>query len=84
MLKGVCYLVPLARIFESFQELARPRQLFIRQPDVCALVYAKNEKRGSYTGFFHNIHSNGYLSVDQFLAVHALPGPNSVITCLTK
>ena len=78
---GICYRVPFLRLMETFQNFVRPRQLYIEQPHVCALIYAKNAKRGGYTGFYKNIPKTGPFSRESFLKANALPGPNSVIQC---
>ena len=51
-------------------------------PDVAALIYANNDKTGSYTGFFKNIPENYHYDHKDFLAAHALPGPDSIINCI--
>jgi len=64
--------------------MAKQKQLYIEQPHVCAFIYAKNDKRSSYTGFFHNIHRTIKFNRKEFLLAHALPGPHSYITCVTQ
>ena len=71
-------------MLETFQEQAKGRQLYIEQPDVCALVFARNDKRSSFTGFFKNIWKNTYLNTKEFLLAHALPGPNAKINCILQ
>lgn len=45
------------------------------------MVYAKNEKKGSYCGFFHNISQTHTFDHVDFIAANALPGPDSLIHC---
>jgi hypothetical protein len=51
---------------------------------VAAICYAKNDKRGGYTGGYRNITSTSQLTLKEFMARHALPGPGSVITCIVQ
>ena len=51
---------------------------------MAALCYAKNEKRGCYTGIYKNISSTNSFNASEFLAAHALPGPDSVIYCIKQ
>ena len=51
-------------------------------PNTAAIVYAKNSKKGSYTGFFHDIKKSERFDHQKFLAKHALAGPKSRIRCL--
>ena len=45
------------------------------------MVYAKNEKKGSYCGFFHHISPTNTFNHVDFIAANALPGPESLIHC---
>ena len=80
-LKGACFRLPLLDLLESFQTESRSRQVFLQQPNICALFFARSDKRGSYIGFFKNIPKKGPFDPKKFLAAHALPGPNSKIAC---
>ena len=50
-------------------------------PNTAAIVYAKNSKNGSYTGFFYDIKISERFDHQLFLAKHALAGPDSRIKC---
>ena len=65
--------------FEQFQQQAKAKQLYVQMPDVAALIYANNDKAGSYCGFFKNIRELNRFDHEDFLAAHALPGPGSII-----
>ena len=45
------------------------------------MVYAENEKKGSYCGFFHHISPSNTFDHVNFIAANALPGPDSLIYC---
>ena len=49
-----------------------------------ALIFAVNDKRGCYTGFFRDIPKSGHFNHLDFLAAHALPGPGSKINCIIQ
>ena len=51
---------------------------------MCALIYAKNPKRGNYTGFTYDIPAKTSFDYEQFLLKHALPGPGSNIHCILE
>ena len=53
-------------------------------PDVAAIVYAKNDKPGTYCGFFHDISPNNPFLRNDFLALHSLPGSGSVVNCILQ
>ena len=48
------------------------------------MVYAKNDKPGCYTGFYKLIPGAGRFNHQQFLAAHALPGPDSMTDCILQ
>ena len=79
---GLCYRVPFQRLMEVFQDKCKSKQLYIQQPHVCALIYAKNAKRGCYTGFYKDIPKTVPFDHEEFLQANALPGPKSIIQCL--
>ena len=54
-LSGVCFKVSLLEFFSTFQVLTKRSQVYVRRPNICALIYARNNKRGCYTGFFKKI-----------------------------
>ena len=80
-LKGVCYRVPMLELLENFNLMAKKHQVFIQQPHVCVLIFAKNSKKGCYTGVVQNISKNSLFVPEEFVAAHALPGPDSRIFC---
>ena len=82
--KGLCYRVPQQALMEAFQRTMKERQLFVLQPDVCALVFAKNAKKSSYCGFFRDIPRTHSWDLEAFLAANALPGPGSKIKCVLQ
>lgn len=53
--EGICHEVPMATLLEHFQQVAKAKQFFVQMPHSVALVYARNDKAGSYCGFFKNI-----------------------------
>ena len=71
----------MANLLEQFQLEAKKHQLFIQMPLTAALIYAKNDKKGSYCGFFKDIPLNTHFEYKDFLAAQALPGPDSVVHC---
>ena len=80
--QGLCHQLPLLKLLEAFQECAKGRQLYIQQPTIAAICYAKNDKRGGFTGGYWNITTTNQLTLRDFLARHALPGPGSVTACI--
>jgi len=81
-LDGVCHELPMKTLFEHFQQEAKAKQLLVQMPHVVALIFAANEKAGSYTGFFKHIPLFYAFDHQSLLAANALPGPHSVIHCL--
>ena len=49
---------------------------------MCALIYAKNAKSGTYTGVTKMIPKTKPFNVEEFLLANALPGPRSVVLIL--
>ena len=45
------------------------------------MIYARNDKRGCYTGFYSNIWKTKQFDRKQFLLTHSLPGPDSIVHC---
>ena len=78
------YKVNLKELLEAFEEGAKPRQLFVLQPNMCTLIYAKNPKKSNYTGFLYNIPAKTSFDYEKFLLKHALPGPGSNIHCILE
>ena len=74
---GICYHLSMERVLQCWQEVAKKKQVFLLQPDVCALIYAKNDKRGSYCGIFHDLPEKQSFNATEWLARRALPGPGS-------
>jgi len=62
----------------------KQRQLFILQKYVAALIFARNDKQGSYTGFYKVLDNINPFYYEDFLAANALPGPNSTIHCVLQ
>ena len=83
-ISGICYRLPLNDLLQEFQKICKGRQLYVQMPHLCALVYAKNGRRGCCTGFFKNIPKTGPFNHKTFLLANALPGPDSVITCVIR
>ena len=67
--------------FDRIQEEARAKQLLIKREGVCALIFAKNEKLNSYTGFFYNIDPRYCFDEEAFLKRKTLAGPKSITKC---
>lgn len=67
--------------FDRIQEAASAKQIFIKREDVCALIFAKNEKLNSYTGFFYNIDPRYPFDDETYLKRKTLAGPNSITKC---
>ena len=72
----------MLKFYQCFQEECRGKQLFIHMKYTAALIYAANDKTGSYCGFFKEIPKRGRFDYREFLAAHALPGPGSRIDCI--
>ncbi len=51
-------------------------------PHTAALIFCRNDKAGSYCGFFKHINATMSFHHKDFLAANALPGPGSLIQCL--
>ena len=51
---------------------------------MCAFIYAKNPKKGNYTGFHYNIPAKTAFDYQKFLLKNALPGPLSRIHCILE
>ena len=81
-IEGICHELPMTTLFENFQQVVKQSQLFVQMPNTAALVYAKNDKPGCFCGFIKDIRLSHRLNVEEFLAAHALPGPDSLIRCL--
>ena len=56
----------------------------IVQPAMAVLLYAANSKTSCYTGFWKGTSRQHHLNFLEFLAVHALPGPDSIINCVIQ
>ena len=78
---GICHRVPLRDLLHGFQEEAKFNQFFIRLPNTAAIIYCTNLKKGSYCGYVYDIPIRESFSTEDFLAKHALPGPDSRIRC---
>lgn len=51
---------------------------------MCCLVYAKNQKRGHYTGLQYDIPARTHFDYQLFILKHALPGRDSFIRCILE
>ena len=80
--EGICYNIPMKKVLECWQEGMKRNQVFIQQPDICALVYGRNDYKTHYVGVFKDIVAANGLDVEEYLSRKALAGPGSVITCL--
>ena len=78
----MCFRVSLLELLTAFQERSKRQRLVIQETYTCAMVFAKNNKRGSYTGFFKDLPKTGHFCHKEFLLAHALPGPGSRIKCI--
>ena len=74
----------MRELFNNFNDQAREKQLLIVQPSMVAMVYASNSKPGCFTGFTKVLNPAQKFDYLSFLAAHALPGPNSFITCILQ
>ena len=52
---GVHFDLSMERTLQVWEQRCKTNQLFLLQPDVCALIFDKNAKNGSYCGIFHEI-----------------------------
>ena len=80
----LCYRLSLQDLLETFEFMAKQRQLFILQPNMCAMIYTRNPKRGQYTGYLYDIPARTKFDYQQFLLKNALPGPGSRIRCILQ
>lgn len=78
---GLGHELALAKLLEAFQERAKAGQVYVQQPLVAALLFAKNDKRGAFTGFWQNLPKAGTFKYGDFLAANALSGPGSIVHC---
>ena len=69
----------MVTLFEHFQEKAKASQLFVQMPYTAALIYAANDKPGTFCGFFKDIVQHKTFNYQDFIAAYALPGPDSMI-----
>ena len=74
----------LKELLETFEFETKHKQLFILQPNLCCLIYAKNQKRGNYSGFKYEISARTKFDYQMFLLKNALPGPGSDIHCVLE
>ena len=74
----------MKELLEGFEQEAKKSQLFVLQPNTCAMMYSRNPKKGNYTGFFYDIPVTKSFNYENFLLKHALPGPKSVIHCILE
>ena len=64
---GIGFKLKMADLLESFSDTAKKSQLFIQQPSVAALIYARNDKKGSYCGFYKPINPKCAFDYRNFL-----------------
>ena len=80
----LCFHLSLKELLDTFQFEAKQRQLFVLQPDMCAMIYTKNIKNSNYTGFLYDIPARTRFNYQDFLLKYALPGPGSKIHCILQ
>jgi hypothetical protein len=61
------YRLPQLRLLETFQELAKKKQVYIEMRYLSALIYCSNDKRGGYTGHFKNIGKTDGYETEEFI-----------------
>ena len=76
------YHLPLATLLNNFNVEARQEQLLIVEPTLATLAYAVNSKPGCFSAIQQVISPPNPLRHVDYLAAQALPGPNSLITCI--
>ena len=54
--EGIGFKLKMTDLLQAFSETAKESQLFILQPSVAAMIYARTDKPGSYCGFYKPIH----------------------------
>ena len=74
--------MPMAKLYEHFQQEAKGKQLYVQMQHSAALIFAANDKTSCFAGFFKDIPKSGYFNHRDFIAAHALPGPDSRINCI--
>ncbi len=58
--------------------------MLIVQPNSAAMIYARNQKPGCFTGFFQTGPARQSFNWLNFIKVQALPGPNSIVHCVIQ
>ena len=81
---GLGVKLPMTRMYEHFQRQAKGKQLYVQMKHTAALIYAANDKPSCFTGFFQHIPKSGRFDHLDFIAAHALPGPDSKINCIVQ
>ena len=81
---GLGWHLPLDELLKKFSETTRQHQLLIVQPTLVAMIYAANAKSNCFTGFCKVRTPGRYFNYQEFLAAQALPGPDSVTTCILQ
>jgi len=84
MVKGLCWHLPLEKLLGKFSERAREHQLLIVQPNSAAMVYARNQKPGCFTGFVQTGPADREFNYLDFITKQALPGPGSNVHCIIQ
>jgi hypothetical protein len=51
---------------------------------LAAMIYASNDKRGGFTGYYKNIAEKEAFNTEDFVKYAALAGPHSQVHCLVK
>ena len=69
-------------VLKCWADGMKRNQVFIQQPDICALVYGRNDFKSHFVGQFKNLTVAQGLDVAKWLVQKALPGPDSIISCL--
>ena len=68
LVDGIIYSIPTCEMLSCIQDGCRSNQLYFEQSLICLMVYAKNEKIGSYFGFFQDISKTHSHDTKKFLA----------------
>ena len=82
--QDICYHLPLSTLLNTFNAEARKEQLLIVQPSLAALVYASNSKASCFSANRQVVNPRSPFKHVDFLAAQALPGPESMITCIIQ
>ena len=73
--------LPQMQLLNSFQNMCRGSQVYIEMSHLAAMVFAKNDKRGGYTGYFKQIPRSVPCNSIKFLKANMLGGFFSRVHC---